>query len=89
MQTEIISELAVDDICKLRITWNGYEYRTIIGHNSSGYFVAIPIWNVATVISEPCDTYYNAHKLGEALKNEDAGKAIAEAIKDWRERKKL
>ena len=70
---------------KLEVSSNGFKYCVVFGKADSGWFIAIPNWNVCVEASDPSDDLYNGHQLSKALINPLAGTAIASAIKEaWR-----
>ncbi|MCD7724258.1 MAG: hypothetical protein LUI12_01675 [Clostridiales bacterium] len=79
---EIRREYPVADIREIIIDWNGFSYLVIYGRHINGWFIAIPNWEVCVEASEPTDVLYNTEKLAKFLNNANAGRELAEAIKE-------
>ncbi len=76
---------------EISVDTNGYNFLVIFGKHISGYYCAIPNWNLCCEMSEACDTYYNYERLSEAIRKTNVGlereiaKELAEAIKEYYE----
>lgn len=60
--------------------YDGNYYSVIFGRYVNGGFCSIPNWEVGCELATMEDIFWNAGAIGRALKDDKAGKNIAEAI---------
>lgn len=63
------------------LDWNGNNFLIVYGRHINGWFIAMPNWNTCTEAGHPHDTFYNAEKLFNCIRLNDAPTVIANAIK--------
>lgn len=84
---EIVRAYPVGDVREFSIEFDGYSYLVIYGVHVNGGFCAIPGYGIACELSgnweDAGGIFYNAQRIGKALRNPDAGEAIARAIAEY------
>lgn len=86
---EIVRGYPVGDVREFTLHFDGYSYLVIYGVHVNGGFCAIPGYGIACELfgnwEEEGGIFYNEQRIGKALRNPDAGEAIARAIAEYEE----
>lgn len=86
MDAQIKYDFSVTRCNGIGVDFNGLHYEIIYGHYINGGFFSIVNFGVAGDMNSPTDVFYNTERIGQSLHDFEAGKAIAEAIKEYEER---
>ena len=73
----------ISDVHHITVDYDGYSYTVIFGKYINGGFFSIPNFNVSGELGGFSDVSWNTDSIYSALKDSDAAKAIAKAIKEY------
>ena len=73
----------VSDIHHITVDYDGYSYTVIFGKYINGGFFSIPNFNAGGDLGEFSEVSWNTESIYNSLKDENAAKAIAKAIKEY------
>ena len=73
----------ISDLHHIQVDFDGWCYNVIFGKYINGGFFSIPEWNVGGELGGFSDVSWNTDSIYSALKDSDAAKAIAKAIKEY------
>lgn len=71
---------------EITVNHNGNSYHIIYGEQINGGFCCIPNWGIGCELAEFWDVFWNTESLSRALKNNEAGRIIAEVIAEEEKR---
>lgn len=75
-----VGDRDISNIHHIGVEHNGNYYSVIFGRYVNGGFCSIPNWQVGCELATTGDVFWNAGAIGRALKDDKAGRIIAEAI---------
>ena len=73
----------ISDLYHIQVDFDGWCYNVIFGKYINGGFFSIPNFNVGGELGGFSDVSWNTDSIYSALKDSDAAKAIAKAIKEY------
>lgn len=75
-----VGDSNISNVHHIGVEYGGNYYSVIFGRYVNGGFCSIPNWEVGCELATMSDVFWNAGAIGRALKDDKAGKNIAEAI---------
>lgn len=63
------------------VSWNGWKFNVVCGKIQSGWFMAVPNWEMCIECAPPYNVDYNSKKIENALKLEGTGEHLALSFK--------